>query len=86
MGRYKSVLMAQRDARSFPFHVDVNVPPLGLGKQIDVMTAWLDKRIGADWRCHGKQEAGVHVARYMFRTQSDADAFGAALAAGLPAP
>lgn len=32
MGRYKSVLMAEQDARDFPHHVLVPVPPNGLGK------------------------------------------------------
>ena len=35
MGRYKSVLMAERDARDFPHHVELPIPPFGLGKRLD---------------------------------------------------
>ncbi len=83
MGRYKSVLMAERDARSFPHHVDVIVPPMGLGKQMDVMAAWLQANCSAGWRSHGKRAAGVHIARYMFEARTEAEAFEAVRATGL---
>lgn len=75
MGRYKSVLMAKRDARQFPYHVDVPVPPEGLGTRLDVMSDWLVGTFGWNWRCHGGTAKGIHVARFMFRTQTDAAAF-----------
>jgi hypothetical protein len=53
MGRYKSVLMAEQDARDFPHHVLVPVPPNGLGKRMDAIAAWIDLNIGPDWRMHG---------------------------------
>jgi len=86
MGRYKSVLMAEKDARAFPFHVDVEVPPMGLGKQMDVMADWLAAHVGDDWRRHGQCGGGGHVSRYMFRSRADAEAFAAALADGRLAP
>lgn len=83
MGRYKSVLMATLDARDYPHHVDVPVPGMGLGKQLDDLENWLRQTFGAEWRQHGARTGGVHVARFMFRSCSDAELFEAALAAGL---
>lgn len=83
MGRYKSVLMAVKDAREFPHHVDVPVPGNGLGKQMDRMAVWLARVCGAEWRTHGEIAAGVHVARYMFRTRTEAERFDAAWKSGL---
>lgn len=82
MGRYKSVLMAEKDAKDFPYHVDVPVPPMGLGKQMDVIEAWLRQVMGAEWREHGAGGGHNHVARYMFRTRMDAERFEAAWRAG----
>jgi hypothetical protein len=78
MGRYKSVLMAARDAKEFPHHVDVPVPGNGLGKQMDWMAEWLRREFGAEWRSHGAVPAGVHVSRYMFRTRMEAEKFESA--------
>jgi hypothetical protein len=82
LGRYKSVLMAARDAREFPHHVDVPVPGNGLGKQIDRMADWLRRACGAEWRSHGESAGGLHVVRYMFRTRTEAEQFDAAWRAG----
>lgn len=83
MSRYKSVLKARRDAKEFAHHVDVPVPATGLGMRLDILSDWLSDEMGTEWRQHGTNAAGVHVARFMFRTKSDADAFEAALRAGL---
>lgn len=82
MGRYKSVLMAESDAKAFPHHVDVPVPGNGLGQQMDRMADWLRRAVGDEWRAHGARAGGAHLARYMFRTQKDADAFRRALDEG----
>lgn len=82
MGRYKSVLMAEKDAGDFPHHVGVPVPPTGLGKRMDVIAAWLGTNIGPDWRSHGRWENGVHTSRYMFRTPEAAEQFREALNSG----
>ena len=82
MGRYKSVLMADRDARDFPHHVCVPVPPTGLGKRMDVLANWLDTHIGRDWRSHGDRIEGVHCARYMFLSPEAASRFRNALEEG----
>lgn len=82
MPRFKSILRAQSDARTYPFHVDVPVPGTGLGARMDVIAAWIGDHIGSDWRQHGERVSGQHVARYMFRRQAHARCFQAALAAG----
>lgn len=83
MGRYKSLLMAEKDARDFPFHVDVEVPPMGLGRQMNIMSAWITGNLGGEWRSHGLRAGGRDVSRYMFRTRAEAAAFAAALGAGM---
>jgi hypothetical protein len=83
MGRYKSVLMAARDAKEFPYHVDLPVPGNGLGKRMVAIADWLNAHFGSEWRSHGQLIAGVHTARYMFRTRRDADFFQDALVSGL---
>ncbi len=79
MGRYKSVLMAEKDARDFPHHVELPIPPFGLGKRLDIIAAWLNTHIGPDWRSHSHLEKGEHTARYMFRSEQDAERFRSAL-------
>lgn len=83
MSRYKSVLKARRDAKEFAHHVDVPVPASGLGIRLDILNDWLVDKVGNEWRQHGTNAAGVHVARFMFRTKIDADTFEAALRTGL---
>ena len=65
MGRYKSVLMAEKDARDFPHHVELPIPPYGLGKRLDVIATWLNRNIGPDWRSHSHLEKGEHTALYI---------------------
>lgn len=79
MGRYKSVLMAKKDAREFPHHVRVPVPAHGLGKRLITITDWLDKNFGNAWRMHSRFDKGVHTVGFMFRTEDDATLFGLAL-------
>lgn len=82
MGRYKSVLTAEADAKAFPHHVDVPVPPAGLGKQIDIIKSWLSQALGAEWRHHGSGRGSSHVARFMFRSRTDAELFEVAWKGG----
>ncbi|KCZ63949.1 hypothetical protein L53_05480 [Hyphomonas sp. L-53-1-40] len=58
MGRYISVLMAEKGARDFPHHVELPIPPFGLGKRLDIIAAWLNTNIGPDWRSHSHFERG----------------------------
>lgn len=42
-------MRAQRQAeRKFPVRVRIAVPPEGLGRQLEIMHAWLDETCGAD--------------------------------------
>jgi hypothetical protein len=44
----KSALRIQREAeRQFPVRVRIAVPPSGLGRQLEIMYAWLDEVCGA---------------------------------------
>jgi hypothetical protein len=79
MGRYKSVLMAEKDARDFPHHVELPIPPFGLGKRLDIIAAWLNTNIGPDWRSHSHLERGEDTALYMFRRHDEAVRFSEAL-------
>ena len=79
MGRYKSVLMAEKDARDFPHHVELPISPFGLGKRLDIIAAWLNTNIGPGWRSHSHLEKGEHTALYMFRRGADAKRFRSAL-------
>ena len=79
MGRYKSVLMAEKDARDFPHHVELPIPPFGLGKRHDIIAAWLNTNIGPDWRSHSHLERGEDTALYMFRRHDEAVRFSEAL-------
>jgi len=74
--------MAEKDAKAYPHHVDVPVPPIGFGKQMDIIESWLRKALGAEWRQHGTGAGHNHAARFMFRTRSDAQLFEAAWKAG----
>ena len=53
MGRYKSILKAESDARRLPYTVDIPVPGTGLGKQMDEMTDWLLTHAKCEWAEHG---------------------------------
>jgi hypothetical protein len=80
MGRYKSVLMAEKDAREFPHHVSVPVPPCGMGGRMEVIAAWLRANVGEEWRSHGSWKGGEQSSRYMFRAFEAAERFRCALA------
>lgn len=82
MGRYKSVLMAARDAKAFPHHVEVPVPDHGMGRRMDVIAQWLNRRVGTQWRSHGQWNGGEQISRYMFCEAGNAEMFRAALESG----
>ncbi len=76
MGRYKSVLKAESDARRFQNTVDVPVPPNGLGSRMDEMEHWLRTNAKCEWATHGVSSRGVHCAHYYFESPWDAHRFG----------
>jgi hypothetical protein len=75
MGRYKSILKAENDARRLFHTVDIPVPGHGLGKRLDDMTDWLLKNAKCEWATHGHLEQGRHIARYYFESPWDAHRF-----------
>jgi hypothetical protein len=42
-----SIQARQQTERRFPVRVRIAVPPEGLGRQIEIMHAWLDETCGA---------------------------------------
>ena len=75
MGRYKSVLTAEQDARDMPFTVDVPVPGDGLGRRMDTFSNWLGINAKGYWAQHGKIVERKHIARYCFSSPWDAKNF-----------
>jgi len=71
--------MANKDAQEFPYHVEMPIPPSGLGKRLDIIAAWLNTSMGPDWRSHSHLERGEHRARYMFHTLTAATLFDSAI-------
>lgn len=75
MGRYKSVLQADSDARRFSYAVDLPVPPKGLGRHLDDIAYWLNSHAKGRWATHSKTQNYIHLARYYFESPWDAHAF-----------
>jgi hypothetical protein len=81
MARRRS--QAKREAeRLFPHHVDVPVPPGGLGRRINDMVAWCQARLREDaWTQHshrgepGPDGVPIDYARFYFADQPNAEAF-----------
>lgn len=77
MGRYKSLLTSQIDARRFEHAVDIEVPGRGLGRQLDVMNDWCNSRCNNDqWANHGYMSLDhIHFTRFYFTYPNVADDF-----------
>jgi len=55
-----SVQARQQAERRFPVRVRIAAPPEGLGRQIEIMHAWLDETCGADgWATAPAGFAGI---------------------------
>ena len=83
MGRMKSELMRQQADRLYPYTVSVEVPPDGLGRDLDRMVGFLGSsplRIPV-WDQHGLMEHGPpgqrprHWARFYFVVRRAAEHF-----------
>jgi hypothetical protein len=73
-------MRAQRQVeRQFPVRVRIAVPPEGLGRQLEIMHAWLDETCGPDsWASAPAGLAGIvndATAFYFFDDASFAHAF-----------
>jgi hypothetical protein len=75
---------ARREAeRRYPHHVDVRVPPDGLGKRLTDMHDWCHDQVAAgQWEQHGhsddrRDERGIWIdfCRFYFMDEADAEAF-----------
>lgn len=82
MGRMKSVLAKQEAERRYPHHVDVPVPPDGLGRDLDAMINWIGATLREPlWDMHGhlkpgrEGEVSRHVARFYFYDVRRAEEF-----------
>lgn len=68
-------------ARRFPHHVDVPVPPGGLGNRLNEMLAWCRANVAAGgWEMHGHSEKlvgkiAIDYARFYFLRAYGANLF-----------
>ena len=71
----------EADERRLLHHVDVLVPPDGLGRRLDAMLTWCRETLEAgDWAEHGHTEhrppsLPSHLARFYFAEVGTAEAF-----------
>jgi hypothetical protein len=81
MTRYKGQLKASRTEKEYPHHVDIIVPPGGLGRRLDEMYSFHAQNGITPQRGHGTHNADAAVIRWCFAdhavAQSFADLFGA---------
>ena len=59
MTRYKGQLRASRIEQEYPHHVDIVVPPGGLGTQLDAMYEFHVRHGIKPQRGHGKHAAAI---------------------------
>jgi hypothetical protein len=77
MTRYKGQLKAARIEQEYPHHVDMIVPPGGLGKRIDAMYAFHAEHGIKPQRGRGKHDANGAIIRWCFANAEMAKAFAA---------
>jgi len=60
-------MLAQRQAeRQFPVRVRIAVPPEGLGRQLEIIHAWLDETCGAGpWLLPGSPASSMMRSRFI---------------------
>jgi hypothetical protein len=75
MSRYKGPLKAAQTERLFPRHVDIIVPPGGLGTRLDAMYDFHVQHGIKPQRGHGTHTADGAVIRWCFADASLAAAF-----------
>jgi hypothetical protein len=69
----------------FPIQLRVAVPPRGFGRQLDLISGWLDEHVGRDAYCiHSKAGSGnIDVAMFYFVDTASAHAFVERFACGV---
>ncbi|HTM74790.1 MAG TPA: hypothetical protein VL198_16310 [Pseudolabrys sp.] len=75
MSRYKGQLRASRTEQEFPHHVDIIVPPGGLGTRLDAMYEFHAQHGIKPQRGQGKQDSNGSVIRWCFADGSLAAVF-----------
>jgi len=75
MTRYKGQLRASRTEQEFPHHVDIIVPPGGLGTRLDAMYSFHEQHGIKPQRSHGKHDADGSVIRWCFADLAIAESF-----------
>ena len=75
MSRYKGQLRASRVEAEFPHHVDIAVPPGGLGTRPDAMYEFHAQHGIKPQRGHGAHTADGAIIRWCFADASVAAAF-----------
>ena len=75
MTRYKGQLRASRIEQEYPHHVDIIVPPGGLGTRLDAMYEFHGQHGIKPHRGHGMHDANGDVIRWCFADASLAAAF-----------
>ena len=77
MSRYKGQQRAARTELQFPHHVDIVVPPGGLGTRLDAMYYFHIQHGIKPQRGHGTHTADGAVIRWCFADAAMADSFRA---------
>jgi hypothetical protein len=75
MTRYKGQLKVSRTEQEFPHHVDIIVPPGGLGTRLDAMYDFHAQHGIKPQRGHGTHTADSVVIRWYFADAGLAEAF-----------
>lgn len=75
MSRYKGQLRAARIEQEYPHHVDIIVPPGGLGTRLDAMYEFHAQHGIKPQRGHGMHDSDGAVIRWCFADASLAEAF-----------
>lgn len=58
MGRYKGAVKLTAIKKMFPYAVAVQVPPLGLGKRLDLLVGWLNASLPREAYGHWSERDG----------------------------
>jgi hypothetical protein len=74
-GRSRPITPKSFFERTYPYKVDVLVPPGGFGTTLDKMVAWCRQNVGGSWHVEGAHDLGERYARFYFTDGSVAVVF-----------
>ena len=75
MSRYKGRRSAKIVEQDYPHHVDMTVPPGGLGNRLDKMYGWHAQHGIKPQRGHGSHDANGSIIRWCFADAELANQF-----------